>query len=515
MQPQRAGMRRWMGVGLLVTTFGCTSPIPPYQGIRRPYAPPQLPPPVAVEARLPTPPPPRSEAVTPPVETLGLDVVLASVEQHYPLLLAVAQERAIASGQRLSAEGVFDANFRFRESFQDGTFDSHRLDMVLEQPTPFSGLALFGGYRFGFGNFPVYYGDRKTNSGGEFRGGLVLPLLRDSAIDRRRASLRQAQIQENLADPTIQRARLDFLRAATRAYWSWVAAGEQYRVAEGLLKVARERQAGFEEQARKGQISDFVALDNSRLIIEREGSLIAAERRWQQAALELSLFWRDRNGEPITPKGQQLPSGFLHAAVPPPPDGDANGPIAEAYVRRPELLRFQLQKERIAVELRLAENQLLPAVNFSVAGAQDVGKGKPGTGANAPDEQVFEAAVTMDLPLQRRDARGKVLTAQAQLGQLLAQERYLRDLIAVEVRDAVSNLVQTYQRLDRAREEQRVAERVADQERDRFRAGAATLLEVNLRELTAAAAQAKVIDALADYFRAWADFQIAVGLPPQ
>lgn len=513
MRSQSAGMR--FGVGALLLVAGCTSPIPPYQGIRRPYAPPQLPPPIAAEPRLPNPPPPRPESPQPTVETLGLAQVLASVERHYPLLLAVSQERAIASGQRLSAEGVFDANFRFRESLQGGSFDSHRLDMVLEQPTPFNGLALFGGYRFGFGNFPVYYGDRKTNTGGEFRGGLVLPLLRDSAIDRRRASLRQAQIQENLADPTIQRARLDFLRAATRAYWNWVAAGEQYRVAQALLRVASERQAGLEEQARRGQISDFVALDNSRLIIERQGTLIAAERRWQQAALELSLFWRDETGEPITPKGTQLPPGFLTVAVPPPPEGDVNPPIQEAYSRRPELIRFQLQKERIAVELRLAENQLLPAVNLSLAGAQDVGKGKAGTGANAPDEQVFEAAVTMDLPLQRRDARGKVITAQAQLGQLLAQERFIRDLIAVEVRDAFSNLQQTFQRLDRAREEQRVAERVADQERDRFRAGAATLLEVNLRELTVAAAQSKVVDALADYFRAWAEFQIALGLTPQ
>ncbi|MCX7700725.1 MAG: TolC family protein [Gemmataceae bacterium] len=512
---RQGARKRWVLGAALVVAAGCTSPIPPYQGIRRPYAPPQLPPPVAQEKTLPQPPPQRPDPPQPTPETLGLENVLASVERHYPLLLAVAQERVIASGQRLSAEGVFDANFRLRESLQGGSFDNHRLDMVLEQATPFSGLALFGGYRFGFGDFPIYYGDRKTSTGGEFRGGLVLPLLRDSAIDRRRASLRQAQIQENLADPLIQRARLDFLRAATRAYWAWVAAGEQYRVAEALLKLARDRQEGLEEQARRGQISDFVAIDNSRLIVEREGTLIAAERRWQQTAFELSLFWRDENGEPITPRGSQLPPGFLSVVAPPPPDPDVNAPVQEAYARRPELLRLQLQKERVAVELRLAENQLLPAINLSLVGAQDVGKGKSGTGPNAPDEGLLEGAVTVDLPLQRRDARGRVITAQGQLGQLLAQERFARDLIAVEVRDAVSNLVQTYQRLDRAREEQRVAERVAELERDRFRAGAATLLEVNLRELTAAAAQSKVVDTLADYFRAWADFRIALGLSPE
>jgi outer membrane protein TolC len=47
---------------------------------------------------------------------------------------------------------------------------------------------------------------------------------------------------------------------------------------------------------------------------------------------------------------------------------------------------------------------------------------------------------------------------------------------------------------------------------ERCRKGQSTLLEVNLRELTAAGAQIKVIDALADYFRTQADYRAALGL---
>jgi outer membrane protein TolC len=96
--------------------------------------------------------------------------------------------------------------------------------------------------------------------------------------------------------------------------------------------------------------------------------------------------------------------------------------------------------------------------------------------------------------------------------QLLAQERFARDRISVEVQDAISNLDRTYERWLRARDEQRVAQLVAELEFERFRQGQSNLLEVNLRELAAAGAQAKVIDAAADYARALADFRAALGL---
>ncbi|MCS6976907.1 MAG: TolC family protein [Gemmatales bacterium] len=537
-----ARMLTWLGTAALFGALGCATYLPstlPYAGICRPYLPPVLPPPPRSPETLPQPPapeeqlpPPRREPAQPdeappkddpqteasakPVrrldEPLTLYEVLQSVQSSFPLLLAIQQERAIAAGQRLSAEGAFDLNLRLRGWSQDGTFESNRLDLGLEQPTPLYGTTFFGGYRFGFGEFPVYYGDRLTADGGEFRAGVQIPLLRDGPIDRRRAALRQAQIAESLADPLIQRARIDFLRDAAKLYWNWVAAGEQYRVAEQLLRLAEDRQAGFEEQFRRGQIAEFVVVDNRRLIFERQGALIAAERRLQQAAFDLSLFLRDAEGNPITPPASRLPRILLTEELPAPRSELLAQDIETAYRFRPELARFALLKEQATVDLRLAENQTWPALNAQVFGAQDVGKGKKETGIFALDRSVLEGSVVFEVPLQRREAQGRVRTAEAILMQLLAQERFTRDRISVEVQDAISNLDRTYQRWLRARDEQRVAQLVAELEFQRFQQGQSNLLEVNLRELTAAGAQAKVIDAAADYARALADYRAALGL---
>jgi cobalt-zinc-cadmium efflux system outer membrane protein len=479
---------------------------------------PAEPAPAALPAPAPEPDDPGEEPVLPPPREVSPDTplelseVLQSVDRHFPLLLATRQERAIAAGKQLSAEGGFDLNLRAQGLSQGGSFPSNRLDLLAEQPTPFYGVNFFSGYRFGFGDFPVYYGNRLTADGGEFRAGVRVPLLRDRPIDRRRAALLQADQGAALAEPVIGRARIDAFQAASRAYWGWVGAGAQYAIAEALLRLAKDRQAGLEEQFKKGLIAEFVVIDNRRLIVDREGRLIAAERRWQQTSFELSLYLRDAEGNPVVPAPDRLPPSFLQLHPQPPRTEGLPADVELAYRLRPELVRFRFLKEQAGVELRLAKNQTLPALDAVFAGAQDMGKGKKAEGIFALDRSLAVASLVLEVPLQRREARGRVQAARAALMQLLAQERFARDRIGTQVQDAVSDLDRTFQRLQRAREEQRIARRVAGLERERFRKGQSNLLDVNLRELAAAGAQSKVADALTEYFRARADYRAALGL---
>lgn len=445
-------------------------------------------------------------------ETLALEHVLDSVQQRFPLLLAATLEPEVAAGKRLAAEGAFDLSLRGRTAAQQGTFENQRFELLAEQPTVLHGASWYGGYRLGNGKFPVYYGDRLTADGGEFRAGLQLPLLRDGPIDRRRVALLQAQISEQLARPFVDRARIDFLRAAAYRYWDWVAAGTHYQISRRLLEIAQQRQDGLEIQFEAGQVAEFVVVDNQRLIVERQGLLIAAERRWQQAAFELSLYLRDDSGNPLQPRPESLPQDFLDRDPAVLAPQSLQQDIQTALLLRPELARFDLLKRHVAADVELARNQELPGLSVGLAAAQDVGEGKKAPDIFALDRAFWETSLHFDVPVQRRDARGRLRTARATLQQLSAQERFARDQIVVDVQDAHSNLDRTYARLGFARQEQQVAERVAQLELERFQRGAGTLLEVNLRELAAAGAQAKVADALADYFKAIADYRAALGL---
>lgn len=438
---------------------------------------------------------------------LQIEDVLRSVENHYPLLLAVEQERQIAGGKVLSAQGAFDNIIKSSYQNEPGntSYPSNYFNFGIEQATPFGGMSYFSGYRVSEGIFPDYYGYNVTGDGGEFRGGMTFPLLRDKAIDRRRANLAQAGIDRAIAEPVIRRQRLDAFRAAARAYWAWVATGQRLKITRKLLEIAQERDQALAIRVQQGAIAPIERTDNQQTIADRQGRLAVAERRFQEASFMLSLYYRDALGRSVVVSEDHLPTEMPELIAFDPARADEA--IAVAVVYRPELQRLRLQRERVEVDLRLAENQTLPGVNAIIAAAQDIGKGKKDL-----DRTTLELAVGVDLPIQRRDARGKIVSAQAQMLQLAAQERMANDQITAEVRDTLSALDRAYAVRQRAKERQNFAAQVEEGERRRLLLGQSNILTLNLRELATFDAALTVIDAEFEYFRALADYRAALGL---
>jgi outer membrane protein TolC len=441
---------------------------------------------------------------------LPLDEVLVSVEQHYPLLRAVEQERAVAGGRLVSAMGAFDLNLTASADGQGTTYDNFRSGVGVSQGLPVGGLGVFAGYRNGYGDFPTYNLGQKTADGGEFRAGVSIPLLRDRDIDRPRAAVQQARLDVALAEPVIERQRLDFQRAAARTYWNWVAAGQRLKVVESLVNLAAERDDQLKARVEAGPAANIERIDNQQNIALRNGVLVQAQRGFQQATIDLSLFLRDRTGCPTLAGSDRLP------AFPEVQPIDLNGfdpALRTAFEARPEPRRLRLQRDKAAVDLRLATNQTLPSVNAVVAASQDVGRGKSSlSGPNGLERTALSAGVAFQLPVQLRDARGRVMTATAQLAQIEQQLRQAEDIVRADVQDTFSALERAYEFYQQAKKRVELARLVARAEREQLRLGRSDVLRVTLREQAAFDADVVEIGAQQDYFRALADFRAAVGM---
>lgn len=467
--------------------------------------------------KMPAPPPPPdpppaligtlfSQATTP----LRLEEVLDSVERSFPLLRVAEEERAIAGGRLLTAMGAFDTSLRSASyNIPLGTYENYRFTSGIDQPFMNSGASVFSGYRTGWGDFPIYYGDRKTGDGGEFRSGVNVPLLRDNDIDRRRANLQQARLNQQAAEPFVDRQRLDFQRAAARTYWNWVAAGERLRLAKHLASLAYERDQQLKELQQNKLVARIDRIDNQQNIAGRQALLVEAQLRFQQTTLELSLFLRNEIGEPLIAGPERLPAfpAMTKAEV-----SDFQASLESAYENRPELKRIRLQREALEVELRLAINQTLPTMNAFVAGSQDVGRGKPTTGPNRLDRTAFEVGMEFQVPIQRRDALGRVETARAQVRQFVSQEQYQRDSIRAEVQSTFATVERAYELHQQALRRVELARQVAEAERQRLKDGDSDVLRVTLREQATFDAELLEVTAKLDYFRAVADYRAALGL---
>ena len=128
------------------------------------------------------------------------------------------------------------------------------------------------------------------------------------------------------------------------------------------------------------------------------------------------------------------------------------------------------------------------------------------------DRTTLSAGVALQLPVQQRDARGRVSVAQAQLVQIEQQLRQAEDVVRAEVQDTFSALERAYEFYQQAKKRVELARLVAEAERRRLAGGASDVLRVTLREQAAFDAEVVEIGAQQDYFRALADFRAAVGL---
>lgn len=433
-------------------------------------------------------PAPREELIT-------LDDVIIAVYASYPLLDAVSRERQIATGKRLAAMGKFDVNLSGEAINQPlGYYKNYRYGTEFSQYN-WSGGRAFTGYRIGRGFFEPWYKERQTDEGGEFRAGFALPFLRDREIDERRAAVFRSQIDVSAVDPLVQMEVINAVREATIAYLEWIAAGKRARVARQVLELAIDRQAGMETRAKRGEIAGIELVDNERLIVSRQAKLIEANLKLQQAAVKLSLFLRDATGTPVLVSSEQLPEDFPDFPL---VDSKSDAELVnEALMRRPELRLLALEQRRQNVELQQALNQLLPGFDSLFVASQDVGQPYSPLGDKSPFE--LQAGVMLDVPLQRREAQGKLLEVRGKLAQIAAKIRYTEQSITTEVQSAVAAIEANRLALLQARRNVELARQLVDAERTKLARGDSDILTINLREIALVDAELLVVDAELNY----------------
>lgn len=438
-------------------------------------------------------------------DSLTLNSVVVAATERHPLITASIEERAGADGERLAAQGAFDR--MLKGDFVDyatGGYSGTYFNMQAEQPFEFLGSRLVGGYRQGSGTFPIYDDYYNTNQDGEIRAGIEVPLLRDRDIDKRRATIQKSTIQQGVAGLSLEARKIDLAKAAGNAFWEWVAARKKQDVYAGLLKVARERDGQLTQRAQIGDIAVFDQTDNRRQVFQRESQLLSAQRSLQKSEFELAFFYRGLDGQPL-PVGNLAPPATL-PLLKPPALNDVIARVEDAYAGRPEIARLLQLIEQQKLELKLAENDLLPKLDAQSYLARDMGAGKQDR-----SETEVKLGLKLEVPLQTRNQQGRIDQYSAKIRELTAQMAAVKDRIGVEVRDTINAIEITRDRVDVARKELALAEELERGERFKFVQGDSNLIFVNLREQTTADAAVREIETVLEFQKAVISYHAALG----
>lgn len=450
-------------------------------------------------------PPLPDQNFTPSQQGLVLEEVINSVYASYPLLEAALYSREVASGQQLQSMGEFDHKLKAgSENEPMGYYQTYRQHVGLIKPL-YQGGEAFAGYRIGRGSFEPWYLGRQTNAGGEFKAGFSVPLAKNRDIDQRRAALWRSTYGVDAVEPEIQAQLIAFVQQGSYAYWEWVAAGAKLVIADRILKLAEERTERIRSQVENGFLDPPELTDNLRLVAERRGKRALAERKLQQTAVKLSLFYRDANGDPVIPGPEQVPRFPELEQI---DDTQVALDASRALEQRPEIYTLELLQRQLDIDYSEAENECLPAVDLLMAASQDMGY--PSSYRNYKGPFELDAHVLMEVPLERRKARGKMQSVGGKISQLNAKRKLTEEKIIAEVESAYAGLMGAYKQAQQAEQAVGYAEDLARRERRNFEEGLSDLLKVTLREQYAFESAEKAVDAKLLYFREQADYRAAL-----
>lgn len=466
--------------------------------------------PITSDARAGAPSPSRAAADPLQSNKLTIADVVASVAQSFPLLEQSRQQAGVTAGESMSAIGFYDHKLRGSTlSDPTGVYRNYRNDIGVARQLWWGGY-LSAGYRIGRGDFEPWYKERETDKGGEYKIGLNQPLLQGRAIDPARTALFQANLRQQAVAPENLRVLLSAALDATSIYWSWVASGSVLEAQRELLALAETRTRQMEELVAAGKNKAIDLIFNEQLVAERRLKVIESQQKFRESGFKLSLYLRDEAGQPLVPEDAWLPDQF--PVIDPLPPGDFQSDVAAALRRRPELRTLALDMQQLTLDLRLARNQMLPQLDLISEGSQDAGA--PASSANDKSRFELEVGLAGEVPIQRRKARGKIMSTQAKLAQVEQKLRYQRDKIGVELQTARNALDLAAQAVTQAEAALRSAVTSLDRYTYAFGQGQVDMVYLNLLESKTNEYEIKLIETQLNWFTALAAMQTALGLDP-
>ena len=441
----------------------------------------------------------------PPIP-LSVEEIHAWIDRTHPLLRGAGTEKVMARGKMLKALGAFEPTLindteleRFIKSSDPGkgTQTVGFNDTLVEARHPW-GFRYSAGMRQAIGDATIP--DLSFGNNQQVLLGGFFPLLKGLMVNPESAELQRSELANPRAEVQISQTRQDLFLAAATQFWDWVTAVKLAEVQRRAVGVAEDRFRQVEGRAKAGAVAPLDVVEANQEVQRRREVAIAVQRLVEQEQLKLSMFLWDNNA-PVTPPLDRAPDFPAHMLVPAPDTIQAHK--LQAKVDRPEIKEIGIEAKLNNIDLELAKNNLLPSLDAEAAPARAPEKFVLGLG--------YRFGLELKIPILQRKSRGEILEAQGKADRFVLMQQFREQQVLVDVDNALSAIERAKERVAAAAESLRLAKTLEEGERFRFSLGATSVLFVNLRERNSVDSESQVIRAKADYQKAQALYQWAIG----
>jgi outer membrane protein TolC len=418
--------------------------------------------------------------------TLRSDEVLLMVQKYHPIVKQAFIGVQISQANILAAKGNFDPVFSQYASQKtlDGknyyTYQSPHLAI----PTWY-GIEISGGIEFLNG----YRINPDQSLGQTSYIGISVPLARNLVMDRRRATLIQAKIFNQVAIQEQRNLINQIIVDVMSAYWNWVKTYRVYETVKQNLKVAEDRQ----NLTKKGfELGERPAIDTVEAASQQQYFSNITEAKWlefQNATLDLSAFLWGENNIPIQIPHQVNPSESLESIQ------GANFSLSDlidvAMKNHPELQVYSLKISALQVDKKLKFQGLLPKIDLQY---NQIASNQATFFTGSLFENNFLYGLKVEIPLRFSQGRAEYQKAKLKLqDESLFQDQKRRSL-ELKIKSYYNELIALRKQILTQESTNKNLLALVKAEESRFFNGESSLFLINSRENKALEALEKLIE---------------------
>jgi outer membrane protein len=358
---------------------------------------------------------------------------------------------------------------------------------------------------------------------------ITQPLLRNFGLLPNTRLIRINRNNQDISEYLFAQRVIELVNQAQNLYWDLVFAREDIKVKQRSLDLATKTNEDNKRQVEIGTLAPIEVVKSESEIANRREELIRSQYNLEQMEDQMKKLISSF-GDPaeiqarIEPLDQTLsPSAFK--------DFDLAQAVSYAIEARPEIKQIRKQIENGEIDVRYFRNQLLPRADVSIsygtnalAGTKLIllpdGRSIQGATTGFSDNlrtlfgsdfAGYSAAITVEIPIKNRAGQAdfaRALLAKRQVEQNL---KAWEQRIALEVRNAHTQLEMNRARIDATKKARELAERNLEAEQKKFQLGTSTIRFVLEEQRNLSVAQSNELQSLVDFTKAKDSLDKAMG----
>ena len=364
------------------------------------------------------------------------------------------------------------------------------------------------------------------------------PLLRNFGLLPNTRLIRIARNNKDISQHLFEQQVVQLVNQVQNLYWDLVFAGKDVEVRRKSLDLAVKTNEDNKRMAEIGTLAPIDVVQSEAEIANRRELLIRAEYSLTQMEDQMKKLISSL-GDPGRVAVRIVPLDSL-ATMDDYRDFDLVQAVSFAIEQRPEIKQQRKRIDNSGIDLKYFRNQLLPDVRFNVsygtAALEGVSRvfegggfgGLPFLGGTpvvagstslgdafnrllGSDFPTYGASISVEIPLSNRSRRADYARASVARRQSEKRLRALEQQIALEVRNAHTQLEMNRARIEATQKARELAERNLEAEQKKFQLGTSRIRFVLEEQVRLAEAQTNEVNAQVSFTKAKRDLDRAMG----